>query len=224
MALALLVLCATTSAYVYGDAVRLRARSRLHGGAAAAWSDCRQTAAPRFRIASQQTLRGVPLPQTGASLDTIELALAADDEATAWLRLSDNAQNLTSIDVILTHDGARVVYIDATGRYGEPDRRKRDERRTRRDRNQDADTLAPAAFAPAVRINYRWRADAAFRDADATRSLVLWGGVFCCLALVYVTLRGGGFDELEDHEAGSDSDDAKPGGGGGGAGPVRRRR
>ena len=55
-------------------------------------------------------------------------------------------------------------------------------------------------------------------------TLVLWGGVVTCVSLVYVTLRGGSFDELEDHEAGSDSDDDGKVGVARGNGAVRRRR
>ena len=226
MALARLLLSATTaSAYVYGDGVRLRARTRLRG-AETAWTDCRQAASPRFRVKSDRALRGVPLPEAGAPLDAVELALAAGAAATPWLPLMEHGRNLTSVDLMLTHDGSQIVSIDARARYGEVDRKqaRRDEKRRRRDGNSDIDRVAPVAFLPAVRIRYTWRGDASFRDAAAVRTLVLWGGVVTCIALVYVTLRGGSFDELEDHEAGSDSDDDGKVGVVRGNGAVRRRR
>ena len=113
MALARLLLSATTaSAYVYGDGVRLRARTRLRG-AETAWTDCREAASPRFRVKSDQALRGVPLPEAGAPFDAVELALSAGAAATPWLHLMENGQNLTSVDVTLTHDGSQIVSIDA---------------------------------------------------------------------------------------------------------------
>ena len=226
MALARLLLSATTaSAYVYGDGVRLRARTRLRD-TETAWTDCREAASPRFRVKSDRALRGVPLPEAGAPLDAVELALAAGAAATPWLRLMEHGRNLTSIELMMTHDGSRIVSIDARARYGEVDRKqaRRDEKRRRRDGNSDIDRVAPAAFLPAVRVRYAWRGDASFRDAAATRTLVLWGGVVTCVSLVYVTLRGGSFDELEDHEAGSDSDDDGKVGVVRGNGAVRRRR
>ena len=227
MALARLLLSATTaSAYAYGDGVRLRARTRLRD-AETAWTDCREAASPRFRVKSDRALRGVPLPEAGAPLDAVELALAAGAAATPWLPLMEHGRNLTSIDLRMTHDGSHVVSIDARARYGEVDRKqaRRDEKRRRREGNSDIDRVAPAAFLPAVRIRYTWRGDASFRDTAATRTLVLWGGVVTCISLVYVTLRGGSFDELEDHEAGSDSDDdGKASVTARGNGAVRRRR
>ena len=138
----------------------------------------------------------------------------------------EHGQNLTSVDVTLTHDGSQIVAVAARARYGEVDRKqaRRDEKRRRRDGNSDIDRVAPAAFLPAVRIRYTWRGDASFRDTAATRTLVLWGGVVTCIALVYVTLRGGSFDELEDYEEGSDSDDGKASVTARGNGAVRRRR
>ena len=143
-----------------------------------------------------------------------------------YKRQMENGQNLTSVDVTLTHDGSHIVSIDARARYGEVDRKqaRRDEKRRRRDGNSDIDRVAPAAFLPAVRVRYAWRGDASFRDTAAMRTLVLWGGVVTCVSLVYVTLRGGSFDELEDHEAGSDSDDDGKVGVVRGNGAVRRRR
>ena len=172
MALARFLLSATTaSAYVYGDGVRLRARTRLRG-AEAAWSDCRQAASPRFRVKSDRALRGVPLPEAGAPLDAVELALAAGAAATPWLRLMENGRNLTSVELMMTHDGSQIVSIDARARYGEVDRKqaRRDEKRRRRDGNSDIDRVAPAAFLPAVRVRYAWRGDASFRDAAAMRT------------------------------------------------------
>ena len=104
----LLLVASTASAYVYGDGVRPRARTRLRG-AETAWTDCREAASPRFRVKSDQALRGVPLPEAGAPLDAVELALAAGTAATPWLRLMENGRNLTSIDLMMTHDGAQIV-------------------------------------------------------------------------------------------------------------------
>ena len=134
----LLLVASTASAYVYGDGVRLRARTRLRG-AETAWSDCREAASPRFRVKSDRALRGVPLPEAGAPLDAVELALAADDAATPWLPLMENGRNLTSIELMMTHDGSHIVSIDARARYGEVDRKqaRRDEKRRRRDGNSD---------------------------------------------------------------------------------------
>ena len=222
----LLLVASTASAYVYGDGVRLRARTRLRG-AETAWTDCREAASPRFRVKSDRALRGVPLPEAGAALDAVELALSAGAAATPWLHLMENGQNLTSVDVTLTHDGSKIVSIDARARYGEFDRKlaRGDEKRRRRDGNSERVRVALAAFMPAVRVRYAWRGDASFRDTAAMRTLVLWGGVVTCISLVYVTLRGGSFDELEDHEAGSDSEeDCKASVTARGNGAVRRRR
>ena len=54
-------------AHAYGDGAALLP---------IAASDCREAASPRFRVKSDQALRGVPLPEAGAPLDAVELLLA----------------------------------------------------------------------------------------------------------------------------------------------------